>query len=223
MPALENRTNEVKAVDAFLGGLRQGDLGQGERYQDNQPQGRQADPLQGDHHPAAPHQGNLHQGDRRQDERRQDDQPQGNLQSAPQTVKRSQGAPLQGGRVQPEHVPALVDLLRNRSYEEVRQRMYESAPGSPWWTACRAELDLRNGQQVADASLAMSRVAEKMRGSTQHFEQLADTLCQATNDVADLLRNTQQAGRRLEIAIYVVIGVSLVQFFNLVFEIFRRR
>jgi hypothetical protein len=118
---------------------------------------------------------------------------------------------------------ALVELLRNRSYEEIRQRMYDSAPGSPWWSACKAELELRNGQQVADASLAMSRVSEKMRASMQHFEQLADTLHQATIDLAELLRGTQAAGRRLEIAVYVAIGVTLVQFFNLIFEVFRRR
>ena len=121
-----------------------------------------------------------------------------------------------------DKVSALVDLLRNRSYVEIRQRMYDSLPGSPWWTACRAELDLRNGQQFGEASLAMSRTSEKMRASVQHFEQLADTLHQATKDIADLLRGTQEAGRRLEIAIYVAIGVTLVQFFNLVFEIFRK-
>jgi len=122
-----------------------------------------------------------------------------------------------------QQVPALVDLLRNRSYAEIRKRMYDREPGSPWWTACRAELDLRNGQQVGEASLALSRSSEKMRASVQHFEQLAETLHQATNDIADLLRGTQEAGRRLEIAVYVAIGVSLVQLFNLIFEIFRKR
>jgi hypothetical protein len=120
-------------------------------------------------------------------------------------------------------VPALVELLRNRSYAEIRQRMYDSAPGSPWWSACKTELDLRNGQQAAEASLAMSRASEKMRASVQHFEQLADTLREATNDVADLLRGTREAARRLEIAVYVTIGVTLVQLFNLIFEVFRRR
>lgn len=127
--------------------------------------------------------------------------------------------PKDGG----DQVPALVDLLRNRSYAEIRQRMYDSAPGSAWWNACRTELDLRNGQQVAEASLAMSRASEKMRSSVQHFEQLADTLREATNDVADLLRGTREAGRRLEIAVYVTIGVTLVQLFNLIFEVFRHR
>jgi len=117
---------------------------------------------------------------------------------------------------------ALVQLLRTRSYEEIRQRMYDSPPGSAWWSACRTELDLRNGQQVADAALAMSRVSEKMRASIQHFEQLAETLHETSNHIADLLRGTQDAGRRLEIAVYVVIGVTLVQFFNLIFEVFHK-
>jgi hypothetical protein len=121
-----------------------------------------------------------------------------------------------------DKVSALVDLLRNRSYVEIRQRMYESPPGSLWWTACRAELDLRNGQQFGEASLAMSRTSDKMRASLQHFEQLADTLQQSTKDVADLLRGTLEAGRRLEIAVYVAIGITVVQFFNLIFEIFRK-
>ena len=120
-------------------------------------------------------------------------------------------------------VEALVQLLRGRSYEEIRQRMYDSPPGSAWWSACKAELDLRNGQQAAEASLAMSRVSEKMRASTQHFEQLAETLHEATNDIADLLRGIQEAGRRLEIAVYVTIGVTLVQLFNLIFLAFRKR
>ena len=121
-----------------------------------------------------------------------------------------------------EKVAALVEVLRNRSYVEIRQRMYDSPPGSPWWTACRAELDLRNGQQFGEAALAISRTSDKMRASLQHFEQLADTLNQSTKDVADLLRGTQEAGRRLEIAIYVAIGITLVQFFSLIFEIFRK-
>jgi hypothetical protein len=121
-----------------------------------------------------------------------------------------------------DKVSALVELLRKHSYVEIRQRMYDSPPGSPWWTACRAELDLRNGQQFGEAALALSRTSEKMRASLQHFEQLADTLQQSTKDVADLLRGTQEAGRRLEIAVYVTIGVTLVQFFNLIFEIFRK-
>lgn len=118
---------------------------------------------------------------------------------------------------------ALTTLLRSRSYEEIRQRMYDSPPGSPWWAACKTELDIRNGEQLAAGALGTSRVLEKLRTSTQHFEQLAETLHQATNDLADLLRGTKEAGRRLEIAIYVAIGMTLVQLFNLMFEVFRKR
>jgi hypothetical protein len=122
-----------------------------------------------------------------------------------------------------DKVQALVQLLRTRSYEEIRERMYDNVPGSPWWSACKAELDLRNGQQVADASLSLSRGMEKMRASTQHFEQLTDTLSQTTSDIADLLRNTEAACRRLEVVVYVAIGMTIVQLFNLIFEVFRKR
>jgi hypothetical protein len=59
-----------------------------------------------------------------------------------------------------------------------------------------------------------------MRSSTQHFEQLAETLSQVATEMAVQLRETKEAGRRLEIAIYVAIGITLVQLFNLVFEVF---
>ncbi len=122
-----------------------------------------------------------------------------------------------------DRVQALVQLLRNRSYEEIRQRMYDNPPGSAWWSACKIELDIRNGERMAEASVATSRILEKLRSSNQHFEQLAETLCQAVTEMTDLLRTTQEAGRRLEIAVYVAIGITLVQLFNLVFEVFRKR
>jgi len=122
----------------------------------------------------------------------------------------------------PETVHALVQLLRARSYEEIRQRMYDNPPGSAWWVACKTELDIRNGEQMATSLSAMSRVMEKLRSSTQHFEQLTETLSQANHDMTHLLRQSQIAGRRLEVAVYVAIGITLVQLFNLVFEVFRR-
>jgi len=70
--------------------------------------------------------------------------------------------------------------------------MYDSARGA-LVVSLQAELDLRNGQQLAEASVTMSRVTRNEK-LDQHFEQLADTLCQATNDVADLLRKTEAAG-----------------------------
>jgi hypothetical protein len=118
---------------------------------------------------------------------------------------------------------ALVQLLRTRSYEEIRQRMYDNPPGSPWWSACKTELDVRNGEQMAAALSATSRVLEKLRASTQHFEQLSETLSETTNDMAALLRGTMAAGRRLEIAVYVVSGVTVVQLFYVAFEVLKKR
>jgi hypothetical protein len=122
-----------------------------------------------------------------------------------------------------ETVQALVQLLRTRSYEEIRQRMYDNPPGSAWWQACKTEIDIRNGEQMAAALSATSRVLERLRASTEHFEQLADTLYHTTSEIAGQLRTTKDAARRLEIAVYVAIGITLVQLFNLVFEVFRKR
>ncbi|HXY14253.1 MAG TPA: hypothetical protein VEI26_07125 [Terriglobales bacterium] len=124
---------------------------------------------------------------------------------------------------EPDTVQALVQLLRSRSYEEIRQRMYDSPPGSHWWQACKTELDIRNGEQMATALSATSRVLERLRASTEHFEQLADTLYHTTQEVRDVIKATQESSRRLEIAVYAAIGITLVQLFNLTFEIFRKR
>jgi hypothetical protein len=123
---------------------------------------------------------------------------------------------------EPDTVQALIQLLRTRSYEEIRQRMYDSPPGSNWWQACKTELDIRNGEQMAAALSATSRVLERLRASTEHFEQLADTLYHTTEEVRDFLDGIQESGRRLEIAVYAAIGITLVQLFNLVFEVFRK-
>jgi hypothetical protein len=124
---------------------------------------------------------------------------------------------------QVETVQALVQLLRGRSYEEIRQRMYDNPPGSAWWTACKTELDIRNSEQMAAALSATSRVLERLRVSTEHFEQLADTLYHTTNEISEQLKTTAESARRMEIAVYVAIGITLVQLFNLVFEVFRKR
>ena len=60
-------------------------------------------------------------------------------------------------------VQALVQLLKNRSYDEIRQRMYDNPPGSPWWSACKTELDVRNSERMATALVDTSRVLDKMR------------------------------------------------------------
>jgi hypothetical protein len=140
------------------------------------------------------------------------------------TVERSETEKIQALEIQAsEKVQALVNLLRTRSYEEIRQRMYDNPPDSVWWKACKTELDVRNGEQMAAALSATSRVLERLRASTEHFEQLADTLYHTQAEVASMLRGAREASRRLEIAVYAAIGITLVQLFNLVFEVFRKR
>ena len=120
-------------------------------------------------------------------------------------------------------VQSLIQLLRSRSYDEIRQRMYDSPPGSAWWSACRTELDVRNGERVATALLETSRVLQKMKTSTEHLESLTDTLLQATDAMAELLRGVKESGRRMEIATYAIVGITVVQLFYLSFQIFGKR
>src|SRR6202140_3178952 len=93
-----------------------------------------------------------------------------------------------------DKVHALVQLLRSRSYEEIRQRMYDNPPGSPWWSACKTELEIRNSEKVAASLSASARLQERMTATTQHFELLTETLQQTTSEIADLLKTTQAAG-----------------------------
>ena len=74
-------------------------------------------------------------------------------------------------------VQALVQLLRSRSSEEIRQRMYDNPPGSPWWAACKTELDLRNSERAATALVDTSRILDKMRSATDHLDELTDNCC----------------------------------------------
>jgi len=120
-------------------------------------------------------------------------------------------------------VQALVQLLRRRSYEEIRQRMYDNPPGSPWWSACKTELDIRNGERTASALMETSRVLDKMRISTTHLDGSTDKLLQGSNDLAELLKGARESGRRVEIATYVIVAVTILQLFYVTFQVFGRR
>lgn len=120
-------------------------------------------------------------------------------------------------------VQALVQLLKNRSYEEIRQRMYDNPPGSAWWSACKTELDTRNGEQMAAALVSTSRVLEKMRASTEHFERLSETLHETATQMTRLLEETKDASRRLEIAVYVITGVTVALLFNVAFLVMSKK
>jgi tetrahydromethanopterin S-methyltransferase subunit G len=120
-------------------------------------------------------------------------------------------------------VQSLVQLLRSRSYEEIRQRMYDNPPGSTWWSACKTEIDIRNGERTATALVETSRVMDKMRVSTDHLDALTEKLVQATSDMSQLLKNAKESGRRIEIATYVIVGVAIMQLFYVIFQIAGRR
>jgi hypothetical protein len=115
-------------------------------------------------------------------------------------------------------VQALVQLLRSRSAEEIRQRMYDNPPGSPWWAACKTELDLRNSERAATALVDTSRVLDKLRSATDHLDELADKLLQATTDMAEVVKSVRESGRRMEVATYVIVGLTIVQLFYIAFQ-----
>ena len=116
-----------------------------------------------------------------------------------------------------------MQLLRSRSYEEIRQRMYDNPPGSTWWSACKTEIDIRNGERTATALVETSRVMDKMRVSTDHLDGLTEKLVQATSDMSELLKNAKESGRRIEIATYVIVGVAIMQLFYVIFQVAGRR
>jgi hypothetical protein len=118
---------------------------------------------------------------------------------------------------------ALVELLRRRSYEEIRQRMYDNPPGTPWWAACKTELDIRNTERMTASIGDNSRVATKIQGSAQNIERLTETLVQVTTDVADVVRGVKDSSRRLELATYVIIGVVVIQLFYVAFLVLGKR
>jgi len=118
---------------------------------------------------------------------------------------------------------ALVQLLRSRSYEEIRQRIYDNPPGSPWWSACKTELDIRNGERISTSSRDISRLTVKMVNSTEHLEKLTETLVSATTDLSELLRGAKESGRRVELLSYVIVGVTVVQMFYVAFQVFGKK
>lgn len=101
--------------------------------------------------------------------------------------------------------------------------MYDNPPGTPWWSACKTELDVRHGERTAAALVDMSRVLDKMRSSTEHLDGLTERVCQATSDMADLVKATRESGRRMEIATYVIVGVTILQLFYVVFQVVGKR
>src|SRR5436309_6459429 len=106
-------------------------------------------------------------------------------------------------------VQALVQLLRTRSAEEIRERMYDNPPGSPWWSACKTELDVRNGEKMAAALVDTSRILDKLKSAAEHLDGLTDKLVQTTNDMAAIVKAVKESGRRMELTTYVIVAIPL--------------
>jgi hypothetical protein len=115
-------------------------------------------------------------------------------------------------------VQALVQLLRSRSSEEIRERMYDNPPGSAWWSACKTELDLRNSEQMATAMVDTSRVLDKLHGAADHMDELTEKLLQATSDMAEIVKQVRESGRRMEITTYAIVAITVVQLFYIAFQ-----
>ena len=119
-------------------------------------------------------------------------------------------------------VQALVQLLRGRPYDEIRQRMYDNPPGSAWWTACKTELDIRNTERAATSSMETSRVLDKMKVCTEQLASSSEKFVQAAEQMTILLKDTKESGRRMEIATYIIIANTIVQLFCVTFYFFGR-
>ncbi len=118
---------------------------------------------------------------------------------------------------------ALVQLLRGRSYEEIRARMYDNALGTHWWSACKTELDIRNSERLATSLVENSRVSARISTSAEHMEKLTETLLEVTAGVADVVRGVKESTRRVEIATYAIIGVAIAQLFYVGFLVLGKR
>ena len=120
-------------------------------------------------------------------------------------------------------IEALVQLLRGRPYDEIRHRMYDSPPGSPWWTACKIELEIRNAERTASSSTETSRVLDKMKVCTEQLSVSTDKFHEATQQMTSLLKSTNDSFRRIEIATYIIIANTIVQLFYVSFYFFVHR
>jgi GTP:adenosylcobinamide-phosphate guanylyltransferase len=57
-----------------------------------------------------------------------------------------------------------------------------------------------------------------MRSATDHLDELTDKLLQATTDMAEVVKSVRESGRRMEVATYVIVGLTIVQLFYIAFQ-----
>src|ERR1700687_5810151 len=75
--------------------------------------------------------------------------------------------------------------LRTIEYDALRQRMYEGAAGSEWWSAVKTELDIRNAEKMAGHLHTMSGVLEQTQSHIHHLDGSINRLLEATADMAE--------------------------------------
>src|SRR5205809_6270180 len=93
--------------------------------------------------------------------------------------------------------------------------MSDNPPGSPWWSACKTELDVRHGEKMAAALVDTSRILDKLKSAAEHLDGLTDKLVQTTNDMAAIVEAGKESRRRLAVSTYVVVEVCIVQLIDL--------
>jgi hypothetical protein len=57
-----------------------------------------------------------------------------------------------------------------------------------------------------------------MRSATDHLDELTDKLLQATTEMSQIVKSVRESGRRMEIATYVIVGLTIVQLFYIAFQ-----
>ena len=77
---------------------------------------------------------------------------------------------------------------------------------------------MRNSERAATALVDTSRILDKMRSATDHLDALTDKLLQATTEMAEVVKSVRESGRRMEIATYVIVGLTIVQLFYIAFQ-----
>ncbi len=98
--------------------------------------------------------------------------------------------------------------------------MYDNPPGTVWWTACKTELDARNGEQMMKAVVETSRALGKIQVLTERQDGSTEKLLQVTTEISELMQGTRESGRRMEIASYLVVAVTVVQLFYIAYLVF---
>jgi hypothetical protein len=98
--------------------------------------------------------------------------------------------------------------------------MYDNPPGTVWWTACKTELDARNSEQMTKAVVETSRALDKIHLLTERQDSATDKLLQVTTEISELMKGTRDSGRRMEIASYLIVAVTVVQLFYIAYQMF---